>query len=302
MRTSCWEMASFFSDNFGRPTKELHTVLGVLILQQAHDLTDDETVNQVAFNIQWHYALNITEETDLAKYISPKTLWNMRNIVTENGLDTIIFEGITDKLAKVFKVDTTHQRLDSVHIKSNMRRLGRIGIFSTSINRFLVNLKRRRGELFDTIDKGIIDRYLSEKSLKCFSMVKPSESAKTLKSVSIDLFNLVEQFKGYPEVRGMHSYKLLERVLKEQCSVSEDCKGVAVKKPKEIPSDSLQNPSNPDATYDRHKGQGYQVQVIEPYCKNRDTKEESLNLITHIEVKPAHKIDAHSPFLPIIPK
>ncbi len=31
-------MASFFNDEFGRPTKELHTVLGALILQQAHDL------------------------------------------------------------------------------------------------------------------------------------------------------------------------------------------------------------------------------------------------------------------------
>ena len=51
------KVVSFFSDEFGRPTKELHTMLGVLILQQAHDLTDDATVNQVAFNIQWHDAL-----------------------------------------------------------------------------------------------------------------------------------------------------------------------------------------------------------------------------------------------------
>lgn len=288
------EVASFFSDDFGRPTKELHTMLGVLILQQAHDLTDDETVNQLAFNIQWHYALNITEESDSAKYICPKTLWTMRNIVVDNDLDATLFDRITDKLAKVFKVDTANQRLDSVHIKSNMRRLGRIGIFSSSINKFLVNLKRGHQELFDTIDEGIIDKYLSGKSLQCFSMVKPSESAKTLKSVSADLFDLVEQFKDYPEVKAMHSYKLLERILKEQCNVSDDGKTVAVKKPKEIPSDSLQNPSDPDATYSGHKGQGYQVQVMETYCKDEDTKEESLNLITHIEVEPAHESDANA--------
>ncbi len=51
------EVASFFNDDFGRPTKELHTVLGALLLQQTFDLTDDETVNQLAFNIQWHYAV-----------------------------------------------------------------------------------------------------------------------------------------------------------------------------------------------------------------------------------------------------
>ena len=304
------KVAPFFSEDFGRPTKELHTMLGGLILQQAFDLTDEETVTQLSFNIQWHYALNITEETDSAKYISPKTLWNMRKIVTENGLDTVIFEGITGKLARVFNVDTTHQRLDSVHIQSNMRRLGRIGIFSSTIHRFLVNLRRKDGELYEAIDQGIRDRYLSDKSLQSFSMVKPSESAKTLKEVSGDLFRLVEQFKGMAEVRRMHSYRLLERVLKDQCKISEDGKAVSVKKPQEIPSDSLQNPSDPEASYDGHKGQGYQVQLMETYHRKEETKEErkevageerekeqeeeTLNLITHIEVEPAHISDAHA--------
>jgi hypothetical protein len=287
-------VGSYFNDDFGRPTKELHTVLGALLLQQTHNLTDEETVSQLAFNIQWHYALNITEESDSAKYMCPKTLWNMRSIVVDNNLDATLFDRITDKLAKIFKVDTENQRIDSVHIKSNMRRLGRIGIFSSSINKFVVNLKGGHKELFDTIDKGVIDKYLSEKSLQCFSMIKPSESAKTLKSVSADLFDLVEQFKDHPEVRAMHSYKLLERVLKEQCNVSDDGKLVEVKRPKEIPSDSLQNPSDPDATYSGHKGQGYQAQVMETYCKDEDAKEESLNLITHIEVEPAHESDANA--------
>lgn len=288
------EVASFFNDDFGRPTKELHTALGTLLLQQAHDLTDEETVSQLAFNIEWHFALNITEESDSAKYMCPKTLWNMRHIVLENGLDAILFDRTTDKLAKVFKVNADNQRIDSVHIKSNMRRLGRIGIFASSISKFLVNLKRGHKELFDTIDQTVIEKYLSEKSLQCFAMVKPSESAKTLKSVSADLFDLVEQFKDHPEAKAMHSYKLLERVLKEQCNLSDDGKAVSVRKPKEIPSDSLQNPSDPDATYSGHKGQGYQVQVMETYCKDEKAKEQALNLITHIEVEPACNSDANA--------
>jgi hypothetical protein len=287
-------VAPFFTHGFGRPTKELYTVLGALLLQQTHDLTDDETVNQLAFNIQWHYALNITEESDSAKYLCPKTLWNMRSIVVDNGLDAPLFDHITDKLAKVFKVKTDNQRIDSVHIKSNMRRLGRIGIFTSSIRKFLVNLKRSHKEHFDTVDTGIIDKYLPEKSLQCFSMVKPSESAKTLTSVSADLFHLVEQFKDHPDITGMHSYKLLERVLREQCTVSDDGKRVEVKRPQDISSDSLQNPSDPDATYSGHKGQGYQVQVMETYGKDEDAKEESLNLITHVEVEPAHESDANA--------
>jgi hypothetical protein len=292
------KLAPFFSEDFGRPTKELHTVLGVLVLQQSLDLTDIETVNQLAFNTQWHYALNITEESDSAKYFSEKTLWNMRSIAVENRLEATLFEDITAKLADVFNVDTDKQRIDSVHIKSNMRRLGRVGIFSKSIHKFIVNLKRGYKEQFETVDQAVIDKYFSAKALGCFSMVKPSEAKKTLVSVAEDLFDLVEQFKDCKPVCTMHSYKLLERVLKEQCNlqVSDGQKRVEVKKPKEIASDSLQNPSDPDATYSGHKGQGYQLQVMETYTDTEDkqVKSKTLNLVTHVEVEKACDGDAQA--------
>jgi len=169
-------IAPFFTAGFGRPTKELYTALGVLVIQQIHDLSDEETVSQLAFNQQWHYALDITGESDEAKYLCPKTLWNMRTLVTDNELDDDLFNRTTDTLARVFNVDTSKQRIDSVHIKSNMRRLGRIGIVVKSIHKFLVNLKRKRREIFDTLEKELVDTYLPKKARSCFSMVKPSES------------------------------------------------------------------------------------------------------------------------------
>ena len=54
----------FFSETQGRPTKELYSLIGALVLQQMHDLTDNETVEQFSFNVQWHYALNITSAGD----------------------------------------------------------------------------------------------------------------------------------------------------------------------------------------------------------------------------------------------
>lgn len=293
----------FFQQDFGRPTKELYTVLGVLIFQQTFDLTDEATCNQFAYNIQWHYALDITEESDSAKYMCPKTLWNMRSILVENSLDSILFKCTTDRLADIFKVNTDHQRLDSVHIKSNMRRLGRIGIFVSAIHKFLKNLNRQHIELFETISADLIEKYLPEKSLQCFSMVKPSEASKTLAIVGNDLFDLVMQFKDRPEVSDMHSYKQLERVLNEQCNLkmAEGKSTIEVKPPKEVSSDSLQNPSDPDATYSGHKGQGYQVQIMETYVAidDKETKETTLNLITHVQVEQAHKSDANA-LLPAI--
>ena len=292
------ELSPFFNAGFGRPTKDLYTLVGVLILQQTHDLTDREAVDQLSFNIQWHYALNIFEESDSAKYICPKTLWNIRTIVAEHGLEDTLFDAGTKKLAEVFSVDTDKQRIDSVHIRSNMRRLGRINIFSKSIHRFLKNLKRHHPARLETVEDALIDRYFSEKALACFAMVKPSQSQKTLETVSTDLFGLIQQFKDCEDVRTMHSFKLLQRILDEQCivSTSGDESRVEVKEAKQIPSDSLQNPSDPDASYSGHKGQGYQVQVMETYTDTDDPEEkaQTLNLITHVEVERAHESDANA--------
>jgi len=293
----------FFASGFGRPTKELYSTVGAIVLQQMHDLTDEQTVCQVAFNQQWHYALDITESSDETMYLCEKTLWNFRKVMTDNNLDTEVFSQSTEKLAQVFNVDTEKQRLDSVHIKSNMRHLGRIGIFTKSIHKFLVNLKRNYPEQFQNVEQEVVDRYMSREALSCFSMVKPSESANTLKQVSQDLLSLVQLFSA-EQVRSMHSFKLLERVLKEQCTVVEtddEADSVAVKPPREIGLDSLQNPSDPDAGYDSHKGKGYQVQIMETYNEETDPEKKSqqLNLITHVEVETASAHDANA-LLPAI--
>ena len=122
-------------------------------------------------------------------------------------------------------------------------------------------------------------------------MVKPSQSERTLQTLSTDLFELIKIFNKNEEITSMHSYRLMQRVLNEQCHIVSDDDGehVTVKKPKEIPSDSLQNPSDPDSSYSGHKGQGYQVQVIETFTKteNKNEKEQTLNLITSVRVEKA---------------
>jgi len=294
------ELAKHFDDGIGRPTKELYTALGVQILQHMNELTDEETIEQLAFNTKWHFALDIADESDEAKYMSLKTLWNIRQVIIENGIDTLMFNQTTDTLARAFSVDTSKQRLDSVHIRSNMKRLGRIGIFVRTIHRFLVNLKRQHEGLFVSLPQEVVDKYLTRKSLSCFSMVRPSESERTLKTVSADLFDLTQRFHEHPEVMSMSSFSLLLRVLEEQCRVTKTQEGnpveVAVKPAKEVSSDSLQNPSDPDATYDGHKGQGYQIQVMETYCdtENQEVRDTTLNLITHIELETACKSDVHA--------
>lgn len=265
------DLAVQYHATFGRPTKEMSSVLGAILLQHMHDLTDEQAVEAFAFNLLWHYALDITVNSDEAAYLCEKTLWNVRQHVLALGLDNRLFDATTEKLAAVFKVDTSTQRMDSVHIKSNMRKLGRVGLFARVLHKFLVNLRRHHPAALAALDTELVARYLPEKALSCFSRVKPTESERTLATMAVDLHALVARFAQDKAVGAMSSYKLLARVLDEQCVIEEDEAGELVEvhpKPvKEIPSDSLQNPSDPDASYSGHKGQGYHVQLAETYTE-----------------------------------
>jgi hypothetical protein len=208
-----------------------------------------------------------------------------------------MFENITDKLAKVFQVDTSKQRLDSVHLRSNMKRLSRINVLARTIEKFLRNLKRQHTELYQGLPEKLRECYCSQKAMQCFSMVKPGEAQKTLQQTAEDLYDLAEIFSETPDVISMGSYKILLRVLHEQCCVSQvegEPLVIGTKPSKEVPSDSLQNPSDEDATYDGHKGQGYQTQVMETFSTTLDpeAKAQELDLVTAVEVETASEHDS----------
>ena len=66
-------------------------MLGVMILQQMFDLTDEEAINQFAFNIEWHYALNITYDSDWETkiYLLPYSIaFTVRSATSGNYLDS----------------------------------------------------------------------------------------------------------------------------------------------------------------------------------------------------------------------
>ncbi len=293
------DVARHYNHDEGRPSKELFASLGAILLQQLQDLTDEETADEVAFNIKWHYALDITDESDDAKYFCERTIWEVRRLCTDHEIDAKMFDRIAHVLGKAFDVDFDKQRLDSTHIRSNMRKLSHIGVFVQTIDKFLKNLSRHHADLFQSVPREIRDRY-SKRGLRCFSMVKPSEAKKTLAQVAQDLYDLSVLFAGDKAVMSMTSYSLLVRVLGERCSVAMGEDGTTVevkpKSPGEISGDSLQNPSDPDAGYDSHKGEGYQAQIMETFTEtaDKDEKKKQLNLITHVAVESASEHDTHA--------
>ena len=279
----------FYDELHGRKTKELYAMLGLVLIQQMEDCTDEQAVQQFALNLMWQYALNITDASDFASYVSPRTLWKVRDIVARHGLQDSLFENVTAALKKLFTLDPSKQRLDSVHIFSNMAHLGRIRLFVRTIRTFLTNLKRHHAKEYDALGD-IVLRY-DKKSDGAFA-VRPTESARKLVELGDDCFLLVERFKEHAAVVDMASYKHLVRMFTEQCLVekSDTSTKVVIKANKDVASGSLQNPSDPDAGYCGHKGKGYQMQVMETYSRDKSQPD----LITHIKVEAANKSDANA--------
>jgi len=306
-------LAKHYSKSMGRPTKDLMTAMGVAILQQIFDLTDMQTREQLAFNQQWHYALETFDPKE--QLFAEKTLWTVRHHLIQSNAGHDIFNTITDALADTFKVDTGKQRLDSVHVYSDMAKLGRVRLMARTITKFLKNLKRQFADEYkQDISEQLKEHYTKEKSAGYFGNPKPSESKQRLSEIAADMQYLIEKYSGNAAVLKMNSYKLMLRVFSEQCVIK---KGkVELKPAKEIPSDSIQNPSDIDAGYDGHKGQGYQVQLSETYSRKEDKesedkknedkenedkekaennkKEKPLDLITYVKVESADKHDSHA--------
>jgi hypothetical protein len=283
-----------YSEDQGRPTKDLLTAMGAAILQQIFNLTDEETRQQLAFNQMWHYALDTYDPKE--QLFAERTMWTVRHHLTQGGSSQKIFNTITDNFAKIFNVDTRDQRLDSVHVYSNMANLGRVRLMARTITKFLRNLKRHYSGLFAAdISDELKSRYMKDESSSYFGNSKPSDSKKRLSEIAEDMQYLIEIYSGNAEVRNMNSYKLLERVISEQCEIVDG--EMKLKAAKEISSDSLQNPSDVDAGYDGHKGQGYQVQLSETYTKKNGSDEDDsdqLNLITYVKVESADRHDSNA--------
>ncbi len=281
------EIAKNYDKFMGRPTKELTAMCGACVLKQFFDLTDEQTRDELAFNQQWHYALDVLDQED--QIISLKTLWTCRHLLLKDKLAKKIFDSVTDKLADAYGIDSKLQHLDSVHLHSNMARLGRIRILSRTCTIFLKNL-------YENVSETIKSRYAkNDEDPDYFGNIRPSESQKRLEDIAPDLYELIEKFKDNKDIKSMTSYKLLTRVFYEHCSV--DNEQVSVKPAKEVSADSVQNPADVDATYDGHKSQGYQVQVMETYSKDNpenDSSQTSLQLITYVDVEPAHCHDSNA--------
>ncbi len=281
-----------FDDDNGRPNKPVQTLVGIHILKDMRDLTDDEALEALEFNLMWHVALDLEPGE---AHTCQKTLHSFRAKLLENDRVRLLFTSMTDQILQALGIDTGKQRLDSSHIVSNIARLRRLGLFCETIRVFLRDLQSLFPALLETVPQGLRARYLNDGGVPTrYEDAKSSEAQRRLSVAARDVWRLVTRFEE--KVVGLESYLLLERLLGDQCKIVKDPPApkpddpdagdppapVVVKDAEEVRSSSLQSPHDPGVTYSGHKGKGYEVQVAET-CGN----EEKPEIITYVEVTPS---------------
>jgi len=287
----------YCADN-GRPNRPVRLVVGVLVLKEMFDLTDEEALEELDYDVRWQVALGQTPEE---AHCCQKTLHNFRTKLLGNDKAQQLFTQTTGKMLDSLGLSAARQRLDSTHILSNIARLSRLGLFCETLRLFLRELKRSAPEKFERVSASLRGRYLKEDGGDSpYHDAKSTETQRRLKVCARDTYRLVGGFNRDQEVLKLHSYQVLARLFFEQCELSQKAPApeqddadaqeaavpVVLKESKEVSSASLQSPHDVDVTYSGHKGKGYEVQVAETVGNG-----EKPELITHVAVTPSCQSD-----------
>ena len=282
--------ACFHEDN-GRPNKSIRLLVGLHILKEADDLTDEQILDGLEFNLQWQHALGVEPST---AHVCEKTLHNFRHKMMENERAQGVMVQVTTAMMKMDGLSAVRQRLDSTHVISNIAVLTRLGLFTETVTVFLRELRKEVPGKLAEVDAPLLKRYLDREGY--FSDATREQAQRRLPVVAQDLYALVRQFEADEPVKALDSYALLVRLLADQCNVTEgetETPTVTVKEGKEVAGASLQSPHDPDATYG-HKGKGYEAQVAET-C----VKENPYQVITAVDLNGANESDQNAT-MPIV--
>jgi transposase len=299
------DFAKLYSDN-GRPNWSVGRMLGICLLQEMQNLSDQEALNSYSFDIRWHYALCVDEDID---YLSRRSLVEFRRRLVEIDpqmkMMHQIFERVSDDAITKLGISVNEQRVDSTLITSNIRTKGLVDLLRKTLENFCNSLDEANKAL---LPEKIVT-WLDETKDGWFAAGDKNQRREKKLQLCKWLYQVKQIYKDIDKVKDTEAYLLVVRILNEHCEVvennqpksqnndkgagitstpnhpeSQDYLEIELHKP-EHPGVSLQSPYDPDAGCG-HKGPGYHLHVVET-CNNPNRPE----IITGYELLSAGRSD-----------
>ncbi|MEY4185931.1 MAG: hypothetical protein RIT02_965 [Planctomycetota bacterium] len=269
------------SDDHGRPTVGLYTISGLLLMQQMFDWTFDQTEEAFLARLDVRWALRQTLGTSISK----KTIQRYHKVLQgdEDSCDEV-FENVTSTLLKKLEISVQSQRLDSTHVLSDMAVIGRSLLFRRTITKLLRMIEKADIAVYGTIPEELRNRYIGSDGKGVFGRKQSGEERQQFtEQAARDMHLLIKQFADHDVISKSWQYLLLCTVFSQQCDVIEDVPAIR----KNPGGNTIQNPSDPDATYCGNKGVGYKVHLTETMNETGEP-----NLVTSVTMAPACENDS----------
>lgn len=270
-----------YSDNYSRPNTPVNILIGLLFLKELNQWTDEELISALFFDYRVQYAMGITDFEK--ERICVNTLSNFRvrlyKYAKDHDKDLLHEEvdALTQELIKTADMDTSLARQDSMMVSANCKKMGRVEIIYTANKNMIKALAK--------LDKSLIPESLihyqndKDKNDQIYR-IKEEEVNSKLQQLLDETFQIQQ---AVPENhKDTDEFLTLTRLIDEQLDNPKE--GPVPKENKKISSNSLQNPSEPDATYRNKAGKkntGYALNAVEA----RD-QEKKMSMILHHELQP----------------
>lgn len=259
-----------YSKNASRPNTPVNIIVGALIIKELFDLSDDEVVENLMLDIHYQYALHTTSFAE--QPLSDKSLSRFRKrcyeYEEETGIDLFhdCIRDLNGKLAKLMGINSHIRRMDSLMIESNIRDLSRIELLYSCVARFVQYLSKSNAKA----DISGMEHYCDPDDRNyVIYHCRNIDVSERIAVILADADKLLSKYKN--EYETIEEYKLLTRCLEEQTVVEDNQRRLRNKKTESPRPDSLQNPTDPDATFRTKAGVshiGYIANIVETVANN----------------------------------
>ena len=209
------KFACLYSDKASRPNTPVNICMGALIIKELFNMSDDEIVETLMFDIRFQYALHTTSFDE--QPLSDKSLSRFRKRCFTYELThdiDLIHETITElsaEMSKLMKINGQIQRMDSLMVASNIKRLSRMELLYTRVANFVAYLHKNHE---DSKLKGIEHYYNPSDYNKVIYHQRNDDYNEKLQKILHDADRLIESCNGgYDDVS---EYQLLVRAFSEQ--------------------------------------------------------------------------------------
>ena len=253
--------APMYSTADSRPNTPVNVTVGAMLLKELNGMSDDDILSAMMFDTRFKVALHTTGMAE--QPMSDRTLGRFRErcrtYFEETGKDPLhdCITGLSEKLAKIMKIDRSLRRMDSMMIDSNIKRMTRLELLYHCTARMVQVLKKQNVELPDQLQ-----HYLNKDDENLVIYYNKSEDTSTKITKVLSDASLLMALCAGGHYDDVNEYQLLLRVLNEQAVRQED--GSYRLKSAGDPTmhaGILQNPSDPEATYREKAGKGHRGYV-----------------------------------------